>query len=521
MKGRKESTFPMPLDVPITRWTGCYPSNWKGLIVPDAIKHPAKYSSRLIHRIYSHLQDEGWVTEGDGVIDPFGGVALGALDAMRLGLSWRGVELEERFVAVGNDNIALWNKRFVSMPSWNPDAVLLKGDSRKLLEIFQEQKESRMVAMKSPPFGHAQQGGGVASSVTGESSYPVTGGVARTKKAANSAVGFGYQNQGEAEGNLSTLLETEVGFQISISSPPFRQSSGGTNVSKGMDAGVIQRHAAGNSAANGYGASHGQLANLEEGDFAAAISSPPFGDNSEGVMRASKFRNPALFSNGKGHPASYTAKMRAMKTDEERAAYGTTGGNIGNESGDDFWSAARLIVEQVYAVLKPGGHAVWVVKDYVKNKKRVPFCNQWRLLCEAVGFETLHEHHAELVRRNGSSHTLEGGSVDHTTSSKSFFRRVAERNTALNNYWETVSLESQEGLISAAKSELWVAYDSLSDSQKKEKDSDGNLLREPPTANGVLKSAKERAFSDSGEKISDWNRDVAIDHETVFCMLKR
>ena len=31
-------------------WAGCYPSQWKGMIVPDAIAHPAKFSSRLIRR---------------------------------------------------------------------------------------------------------------------------------------------------------------------------------------------------------------------------------------------------------------------------------------------------------------------------------------------------------------------------------------------------------------------------------------------------------------------------------------
>ena len=45
----------------IDTWTGCYPSNWKGKIVPDAITHPAKYSSKLIRRIYEHMIEEGWL----------------------------------------------------------------------------------------------------------------------------------------------------------------------------------------------------------------------------------------------------------------------------------------------------------------------------------------------------------------------------------------------------------------------------------------------------------------------------
>jgi len=89
----------------VDEWSGCYPSNWKGLVVTEAMAHPAKFSSKLIRKIYSHMQEEGWVTEGDNVLDPFGGVALGALEAMRLGLNWYGVELEEKFHQKGKQGM--------------------------------------------------------------------------------------------------------------------------------------------------------------------------------------------------------------------------------------------------------------------------------------------------------------------------------------------------------------------------------------------------------------------------------
>lgn len=100
--------------------------------------------------------------------------------------------------------------------------------------------------------------------------------------------------------------------------------------------------------------------------------------------------------------------------------------------------AARAIVEQVYSALTPGGHACWVVKDYVKNKQVVPFCDQWRQLCEAVGFETLHEHRAMLVHHKGKQGMLEGGTKDITTESKSFFRRLAEKKGSPRIDWEVV-----------------------------------------------------------------------------------
>lgn len=93
-------------------WHSLYGESWQGEIVPDAFSHPAKFSRGLIRKIYSHMLEQGYLSEGNMVIDPFGGVALGALEAMVNGCFWVGCELEEKFVKLGNENIALWNKRY-------------------------------------------------------------------------------------------------------------------------------------------------------------------------------------------------------------------------------------------------------------------------------------------------------------------------------------------------------------------------------------------------------------------------
>ena len=108
------------------QWDGCYEKNWKGLIVPEAFKHPAKFSRSLIKRIYEHAKEMGWIKEGDWVLDPFGGVALGALDAIRIGLIWVGVELEEKFVKLGEQNIEFWKTMGIGT------ARIIQGDSRYL-----------------------------------------------------------------------------------------------------------------------------------------------------------------------------------------------------------------------------------------------------------------------------------------------------------------------------------------------------------------------------------------------------
>ena len=94
----------------ITRWDGCYRDGWQDLIVPEAFAHPAKYSRGLIHRIYRHLLERGYVRPGQTVLDPFGGASLGAIDAATCGLQWIGVELEENFRIISHKNMLLWSQ---------------------------------------------------------------------------------------------------------------------------------------------------------------------------------------------------------------------------------------------------------------------------------------------------------------------------------------------------------------------------------------------------------------------------
>ena len=118
--------------------------------------------------------------------------------------------------------------------------------------------------------------------------------------------------------------------------------------------------------------------------------------------------------------------------------YGVTDGQIGNDTGDTFWSSARVIVAQTFAALRPGGHAVWVVKSFVRNKAIVDFPDQWRELCESVGFVTLHEHHAMLVDDKGTQMAHDGNHKEYKTERKSFFRRLAEKKGSPRIDYETV-----------------------------------------------------------------------------------
>lgn len=63
----------------ISAWQNCYDDQWRGLIVPEAHCHPAKFSPGLIRRIFQHCLTRGYLKAGDTVVDPFGGIGGGGL----------------------------------------------------------------------------------------------------------------------------------------------------------------------------------------------------------------------------------------------------------------------------------------------------------------------------------------------------------------------------------------------------------------------------------------------------------
>ena len=120
-------------ETPTIEWAGCYNDGWTGLITPEAFAHPAKYARGLIERIMRHGLEQGYWQKGDLLGDPFGGVALGGVVAAYHGLAWVGVELEGKFVTLGNENIDLHRQKLEALGS--PIPRLLQGDSRNFAEI--------------------------------------------------------------------------------------------------------------------------------------------------------------------------------------------------------------------------------------------------------------------------------------------------------------------------------------------------------------------------------------------------
>ncbi len=161
---------------------------------------------------------------------------------------------------------------------------------------------------------------------------------------------------------------------------------------------------------DGYGSSPGQLGAMPSGNVDAVVSSQPY---EEGLGHGGTKELPILIE-------------KKLHSGLANNGYGGGPGNISNLVGETFWTAARLIVLECEAILRPGGVAVWVCKDFVRKGKRVPFSDDWQRLCEACGFVMVERIQASLVKED-SHPSLFGGMDTKLTERKSFFRRMAEK----------------------------------------------------------------------------------------------
>ncbi len=516
-------------------WHNCYKGSWSNKITPESFSHPAKYSRNLIARIYRYALKKGYLKPGFTVLDPFGGVALGAIDALPNGINWVGVELEPRFVDMGAgcncpglskadwvrfygrweqanhtagrrwcpqcvaqakkvlpppapqmklftaiDPRAAYIRNSGKIPSTPPHhyegnlahfrryakggatAILLQGDSRQLAQVVLSHANG---IISSPPYANNSKGDYTKA----------------CRDNNNQGQGCFRNFYGHTQGQIAKL---PVGSHTAvISSPPYA----GIRIAKigGKDYLSSLRRS---SSSERYGATEGQVGTLSEGDYQAVIGSPPFEDalprihveksdrvatarslgisNAEhispidcqaqngsygyqpgqlGAMRGgfnAAISSP-LYGNGTVTDRNGIDPIRFKKHGRNSQAvtmngYGHSPGQLNHVRTETFWSAAWQIVEQCYLLLPPGGVAIWVCKDFVRNSQRVPFCDMWTQLCESTGFEHLETIRAMLVTEKAQQWTLNGGVVQLRSEHKSFFRRLAEKNGSPRIDWEEV-----------------------------------------------------------------------------------
>jgi hypothetical protein len=220
----------------------------------------------------------------------------------------------------------------------------------------------------------------------------------------------GNQDYGRTPGQLGSMPEGH--FDAALTSPPYAETVNGSGEGPGARHDPIYHNgdnAYKQSSQAEYGRTPGNLGNMAGEGFDAAVTSPPYEEN--GMH---------------GRPSSRDAEFFNGRTLEHGLeAYGHTSGQLGNDQGETFWTAARQIVEQTYQVLRPGAVAVFICGDFVRDRQRVYFGRQWMALCEAVGFVGLEWITAWKTETHGTQMDLWGNGHERKVDRVSFFRRLA------------------------------------------------------------------------------------------------
>ncbi|KKN49361.1 hypothetical protein LCGC14_0643370 [marine sediment metagenome] len=407
----------------ITNEYGLYDGSWKGVITPDSFQHPAKMPYGLLVWIIETGLERGYWQRGELLGDPFGGIGstgiIGASHGLRVVL----VELESRFVELAKQNFEL--HRHTWQQFGDPLPVIVQGDSREFARIVGEV----CGAVTSPPYAES-----VNDSEGNRIQWEKAQEGGRNKTLGRAAFGKVY---GQTPGQIGSLKAGTL--NAAITSPPYAESIKGDHKetetaaesrakrnTPGGSLGQSQRH-------GGYGATEGNIGNLKEGAVDGCVTSPPW---------AKQMNTGGADGDRPGNLVRKWAESRGRNPDAPNCLakyeqYGDSPDNIGNTSSQTYWQAMRQVYEQVYLALKPGAVFCAVLKDYVKNKQRVPLCDDTCALLTSVGFHVFERTRAWVVQETREP-SLFGGEVVKTKSRKSFFRRLAEAKGSPPIDWEEV-----------------------------------------------------------------------------------
>jgi len=115
-------------------WFGCYEgdAHFKQYFEPSTYAHPAKISPLLADRIFKHLEKLELLKEGMTILDFMAGSGRIPLMASLRGYNSVGIELENHFVKMSNDN----QKHAENKIGRKLNMTTIQADSRKLSELF-------------------------------------------------------------------------------------------------------------------------------------------------------------------------------------------------------------------------------------------------------------------------------------------------------------------------------------------------------------------------------------------------
>lgn len=464
------------------KWEGCYDDSWKGIIVDEAFRHPAKFSKALVERIIDYMLEKGWLQKGEVIGDTFGGVGLGGIIAAYRGLQWIGFELEKPFVGFGHANfqkhVHRWSQLGLPIP------ILIQGDSRNFDVLLQNadamitsppyvsgghhndvfdswNKNSRGQQIKKETAGYGKTKGQIGTLKEGEVDAVVTSPPFQSARSGttNSAGGIakaGYTGKGKREPKLSDrqphIVAPSAGniegsglgsVDAVISSPPYEEiaaGAGGLNTKPAKNAGQQsgRKKGASQSADQHYGKTEGQIGRARKGKVDAVLTSPPYENSVNREDHGFDFMKcKPDYPTRNNHPRRVAMHTKSHK----KFVYGKQQGQIGALKKQTYWEAMLQVYSAMHRSLKPGGVAVLVVKDFVRDGKRMALCDDTVRLLEHIGFETLERIHAMLTREYIVPDLFEGATIKRKER-KSFFRRNFESKMAKDDPrridWEEV-----------------------------------------------------------------------------------
>ena len=211
-----------------------------------------------------------------------------------------------------------------------------------------------------------------------------------------------------------------------VTSPPFSTPS---NQPSGQGQGVRSDYAAGKRTADSpeqdYGQTPGQIGNLKADGI---VTSPPYEGTT--ISTVGNYKGPNAL------PAN-CGDLNAAAGGTPGVNYADSEGQLGNTSGESYWQAMDAVYRQCLLAIKPSGVMAVVVKDYVKNKARVPLCDQTADLLTHIGFEPVQRVRAWLVKETRHPGLFDGEVIE-KKERKSFFRRLAEKKGSPRIDWEEV-----------------------------------------------------------------------------------
>ncbi len=513
-----------------------YDGNWNGMITPESFAHPAKYARGLIEEIYCYLIRNGLLDEGSVVVDPFGGIGAGGIVGAYKGIKWIGCELEPKFVALAKRNFALHRRRWQSLGV--PMPKIVRGDSRKLRKVL----ALADCVVSSPPFvqqmpsqadqeWHQQRASIGKNNSLGQSPiYGATAGQLGNLPAGNVEAVINLDTTRNRD-TISTcqnvkIAESKLAAEangVDHAAAPMSLLVSREDQNHQDMAGKLQKQDSTNQCQNAgdqpiptgqeeiidgedmLGESNAEQ-QLNEMDINALNANQrtcsksitrrtkrkpeTFGTTASAILKpcASLATERRQEDTKSDEPSVQLANSNSFMLDQEnQIAHLNVDVNHHLSHNSDttpnepstFWEAARLIILECEAILRPGGIAVFVCKDFVRKKARVSFSDDWQRLCEACGFVLVERIQASLVKED-SHPSLFGGNDVKITERKSFFRRLAEKKGSPRiDFEDVIVMRKASGMGGAASA----------------------IVSSPPYADAPIDSDNQRRCGDESYKI--------------------